>query len=173
MNQNYRQDVILRQTAEALARANRGQSELDRRRGKPPQPGEFFALSQTAEYDVVWAVINCDGRDPGLLLIVPGDLYPVAGPWDVSVVAGREQGALTLRCRCRLLVAQTDIDIEERSGVLTPEVVKAVETRLMEIEESEHSGQMPNWEMEAEPESLYAEERARQATNALSGELAR
>lgn len=171
MDQNYHQDIILRQAVDAVARADRGQSEIDRRRGKPPRAGELFTLSRTAAYDVAWAVVSCDSRETEELLIVPTDLHPVVGPWDVSVAAGREQTALTLRCRCRLLVAPAVIDIRERSGILAPEIVKVVEARLMEIKDSEDSGRMVGWELEAEPESLYAEEHARQAMNVLRGHL--
>lgn len=40
----------------------------------------------------------------------------------------------------------------------------------MEIEESERSGRMRQWELEAEPELIYAEDRAQEAVSALRGD---
>ena len=73
-------------------------AELERRRGRAPEPGEVFVLPETAELPVEWALLERHPMRRDLWLAVPVDVQPLAGSGDVAVPAEALSGPLVLRC---------------------------------------------------------------------------
>jgi len=69
--------------------------ELEQRRGRAPEPGEIFVLSETAELPVEWALLEAR---PKAFLAIPADTQPLAGSRDFALGANVLSGPLVLRC---------------------------------------------------------------------------
>ncbi len=97
-------------------------SELERRRGHAPEPGEIFVLTETAELPVEWALLEAR---PLAFLAVPADVQPLAGSRDLALGANVLSGPLVLRCGHAVLIAAARLRPELRTGLLDPATLTA------------------------------------------------
>ncbi len=97
-------------------------SELERRRGHAPEPGEIFVLTETAELPVEWALLEVR---PQAFLAVPADVQPLAGSRDLALGTDVLSGPLVLRCGHAVPIAATRLRPELRTGLLDPPTLAA------------------------------------------------
>jgi hypothetical protein len=96
--------------------------ELNRRRGRAPEPGEIFVLSETAELPVEWVLLEAR---PKAFLAIPADSQPLAGSRDFALGANVLSGPLVLRCGHAVEIAASRIRPELRTGLLDPHSLAA------------------------------------------------
>ncbi len=97
-------------------------SELERRRGHAPEPGEIFVLTETAELPVEWALLEAR---PLAFLAVPADVQPLAGSRDLALGPDVLSGPLVLRCGHAVPIAAARLRPELRTGLLDPATLTA------------------------------------------------
>jgi len=103
-------------------------AELERRRGRAPEPGEVFVLPETAELPVEWALLERHPMRRDLWLAVPADVQPLAGSGDVAVPAEALSGPLVLRCGHWVWIGASRLRPELRTGLLDAERLDAART---------------------------------------------
>ncbi|MEP7011581.1 MAG: hypothetical protein ABJC13_14760 [Acidobacteriota bacterium] len=96
--------------------------ELEERRGRAPEPGEIFVLSETAELPVEWALLEAG---PNSFLAIPADTQPLAGSRDFALGANVLSGPLVLRCGHAAEIAASRLRPELRTGLLDPHSLAA------------------------------------------------
>jgi len=96
--------------------------ELEQRRGRAPEPGEIFVLSETAELPVEWALLEAR---PKAFLAIPADTQPLAGSRDFALGANVLSGPLVLRCGHAAEIAASRLRPELRTGLLDPHSLAA------------------------------------------------
>ncbi len=96
--------------------------ELEQRRGRAPEPGEIFVLSETAELPVEWALLEAR---PKAFLAIPADTQPLAGSRDFALGANVLSGPLVLRCGHAAEIATSRLRPELRTGLLDPQSLAA------------------------------------------------
>lgn len=96
--------------------------ELEQRRGRAPEPGEIFVLSETAELPVEWALLEAR---PKAFLAIPADTQPLAGSRDFALSASVLSGPLVLRCGHAVEIAPSRLRPELRTGLLDPRSLAA------------------------------------------------
>jgi hypothetical protein len=96
--------------------------ELEERRGRAPEPGEIFVLSETAELPVEWALLEAR---PKSFLAIPADTQPLAGSRDFALGANVLSGPLVLRCGHAAEIEASRLRPELRTGLLDPHSLAA------------------------------------------------
>ncbi|HXU32707.1 MAG TPA: hypothetical protein VN851_19225 [Thermoanaerobaculia bacterium] len=96
--------------------------ELEQRRGRAPEAGEIFVLSETAELPVEWALLEAR---PKAFLAIPADTQPLAGTRDLALGANVLSGPLVLRCGHPTEIAASRLRPELRTGLLDPHSLAA------------------------------------------------
>jgi hypothetical protein len=96
--------------------------ELERRRGRAPEPGEIFVLLETAELPVEWALLEARAE---AFLAIPADVQPLAGSRDFALGSNVLSGPLTLRCGHSVEIAASRLRPELRTGLLDPHSLAA------------------------------------------------
>ncbi len=99
--------------------------ELEERRGRAPEPGEIFVLSETAELPVEWALLEAR---PKSFLAIPADTQPLAGSRDFALGANVLSGPLVLRCGHAAEIAASRLRPELRTGLLDPRSLTAAKS---------------------------------------------
>jgi hypothetical protein len=119
---------------------------------RPPEPGDLFAFTETADFPVEWAVLDRRPGDAGQLLAVPADTHPLAGSADVEILASEPAGPLSLRCRFGLWLDASRFAPAHRTGTLTPDAVARALDRRAELEAGKVEASPLAYEAEADPE---------------------
>lgn len=122
-------------SAEAARRIDRAWSE---RKHPHAEPGDLYVLP--AKADGVWALVAHRPRRPRLFLAVPGDTGPALESTDVGVPESEECGALTLRCRDRVWLAESALEPDLYVGSLSPGALEAVRTVVDRLGEEGRPG---------------------------------
>ncbi len=121
-------------------------------RGYPPRPGDLFVFTETAELDVLWAVLERHSSAAERLLVVPADINPLAGSTDIVVPAQAPFGAMTLRCRFGVWIDEEAFDPALRTGFLTTEDLERARYKRADVECGRPVGSVLERETDAEPE---------------------
>ena len=103
-------------TAEALAKV----AALD----GPIGPGDVVRLSASADWPVVWVLLDIDPQDGDRFIAVPADTNPLAGSTDWQVPRSRG-GPLTLRCALVVALPRSAVDPKLRGRCLAAEDLAA------------------------------------------------
>src|SRR5262245_36477151 len=101
--------------------------EAARREG-PPAPGDLYVFRLDAEVAPAWLVVRAHPDDSHLLLSVPVDDFPWAGPPDVILPQGR-----TARCGQALWVPAGHLLPALRAGSVPEDVVRLVRRKVAEL----------------------------------------
>ncbi|HLX06735.1 MAG TPA: hypothetical protein VKY89_02615 [Thermoanaerobaculia bacterium] len=115
-------------------------------------PGDLFVVRELAEFEVEWAVVARDPRDPALLLVVPADAHPATGSADVRVPARSSDGPLNLRCAYAVRLPGSFFAADLRSGRLAAPDVSRAERRVDELERGVLRGEPLGQETDRDPD---------------------
>ena len=157
---------LRRQTGEAGRRHAAVAAEIARRIDRPPEPGDLFVLSETAEHSVEWAILDRDPADPRRLLAVPADASSLIGSADVAVPEDLPSAPLSLRCGYSVWLDAEAFDPEMRTGFLEPETLERARRKRDLVERGVATGSVLEREVDGEAEYrewLAVLERARAA----------
>ena len=157
---------LRRQTGDARLRQAAVEEEIDRRAGRPPDPGDLVIFSETSEHDVEWAILERDPRDPRRLLAVPADIYPLAGSADVAV-AGGPRGALTLRCGHGVWIDAEALAPGHRTGFLSAEDLDRARRTRAAFERGSATGSVLARDVDGETDYLDLVEELERAREAV------
>ena len=160
----WTREQLRHQTGEASLEHAGGEAAKDRDR--PPEPGDLFVLTETAEHAVEWAILDRDPAAPQRLLAVPADVCSLAGSADVTVADDAPRGALTLRCAFPLWIDARAFDSNLRTGVLEPADLEHARRKRDDLERGVLTGSVLQREVDGEAEYqewLEVLERARAA----------
>ena len=83
--------------------------------------GDLFVFNSAVELDVEWLVVRQLDEEP-IMLVVPGDSMPLAGPADVPV-PGR---VLWFRCGQACWIPRQSLDLGVRVGQVTEDTLSLV-----------------------------------------------
>ncbi|HSK78847.1 MAG TPA: hypothetical protein VLQ45_20495 [Thermoanaerobaculia bacterium] len=152
MNPESPESRLDRLTAGALEKAARLGAELERRRGRPAEPGDLFYLSRTAAFPVEWALLDRDPKTPGRLLAVPADSNPLLGSADVEIPDSALSGPLSLRCRFGAWLEAPALGGGKRTGLLEPEFLQQARNHWAALERGENPAPLLAFETDVDPE---------------------
>lgn len=136
MGTDERRERLRVLTGEAAGTAGRLPDHRDLRE---PAAGDLYALQQTAELPVEWAVLGPDPDTTGLWVAVPADTNPLRGPGDLWLGLGESGGPLCLRCRFAVRIPRTVLENARRTGTLAPEIA----ARAMTVHRDHERGELP------------------------------
>ncbi len=147
-------EQLRHRTGAARARLTAVDTEIAGRREGPPEPGDLFVLSETAEHNVEWAILERDPDDPRRLLAVPADISSLVGSSDVAIAEDAPRGPLSLRCAHAAWIDAGAFDPAMRTGSLDPETVERARRKREEVERGIATGTVLERDVDGEAEYL-------------------
>lgn len=136
MDTDERRERLRVLTGEAAGTAGFPPDDRDLRE---PAAGDLFALPETAELPVEWAVLGADPGTAGLWVAVPADTNPLRGPGDLWLGPGEPGGPLCLRCRFAVRLPRAVLETARRSGTLSTEIP----VRALALHRDHERGELP------------------------------
>ena len=159
---------LLAETLEVAERHAGRRRELTAQGERPPALGDVYVLEATRDYPVHWVLVAHDPADPGLLLAVPADGNFLVGSADVALPEGAAVGALTIRCRFGVWIADAHLHPRERVGVLEDRVVSQAHQKWGDLGNRGVVGTVLEREVDDDPEyQEWVEDVLRPAREAL------
>jgi hypothetical protein len=117
------------ETARDLERAAARASE----RTGPPAAGDLFVFDTGEEAALEWLVVREHADDPSLLLLAPGDDFPLAGPPDLALGRDLVGRPLTIRCGEALWVPVGFCQQRLRTDLVPLEALRLVRQKIAEL----------------------------------------
>jgi len=117
-----------------------------------PSTGDLYVFSATAELGIQWAIVRPHVDDAELWFMVPFDMDPFVGTWDINVPEFSDAGAGVLRCGRGIWIHTDDMRLGTRSGFLEADYVDEVKQRLAAMVHGEIVPGTHNPEVDEDPE---------------------
>jgi hypothetical protein len=102
-------------------------------RSEPPAPGDLYFFPLDTGREPEWLVVRAHPDDPQLLLTVPMDPFPVAGPPDEVLPPGPAGAPRTARCGQGLWLPAGHLLASLRVGTVSDEAVRLVRRKVAEL----------------------------------------
>ncbi len=133
-------EQLRRQTGIARLRLAAVDTDVERRRGGPPEAGDLFVLSETQEHAVEWAILDRDPEDPSRLLAIPADANSLVGSCDVAVPEDAPRGCLSLRCGHAVWLDAGALEPGMRTGFLDRQTIARARRKRDGVERGAANG---------------------------------
>jgi hypothetical protein len=136
------------EAAEALARetAHGGDQSAS------PSVGDLYVFDLAVDAAIEWLVVREHPDDPGLLLMVPADDFPLAGTPDVALPHDLIGRPFTLRCGEGLWLPRSLCLPRLRVGTVPDEGVRAIRRKLAELVRGQAVGSDDQRSVDVDPE---------------------
>jgi hypothetical protein len=118
--------------AEAARNLQSAMARASERTG-PPAPGDLFVFDTGEEAALEWLVVREHPDDPTLLLLAPGDDFPLSGPPDVALSRELVGQTLTIRCGESLWVPLHFCQQRLRTGSVPVGALRLVRRKISEL----------------------------------------
>jgi hypothetical protein len=142
----------LRQAITAAAQNLAGARALAAQRSGPPAPGDLYLFRLGEGAALEWLVVREHPDDPGLLLMVPADDFPLAGTPDVKVPDELAHRPLSVRCGQGLWLPARQLEPHLRVGSLAAEALRQVRQKLAELARGQAAGTEEQRQTDLDPE---------------------
>lgn len=136
------------ETARDLERAADRASELT----GPPAAGDLFVFDTGEDAAIEWLVVREHADDPSLLLLAPGDDFPLVGPPDVELPRDLVGRLLTVRCGESLWVPVGFCQERLRTGLVPVETLRLVRRKISELARGRADASEEHRQTDADPE---------------------
>jgi hypothetical protein len=146
-----RKERLSRAAAEAAVNMGKARESAAGRSG-PAAPGDLYVFPVSESAALEWLVIRAHPDDPGLLLLVPGDDFPLAGTADVPLPPDPTRRRLIARCGQGLWAPTTLLDARRRVGCLPVDQLPQVRQMLADLARGRNTGGEQQQQADADPE---------------------
>ncbi|MBI1918223.1 MAG: hypothetical protein HYS12_26320 [Planctomycetes bacterium] len=103
------------------------------RHSKSPAPGDFYRFRLDTGTEPEWLIVRAHPDDPQLLLVVPVDDFPLAGPPDEVLPPGPGDRPRVARCGQALWLPAGHLLPPLQAGTVPEEVVRLVRRKIAEL----------------------------------------
>src|SRR5947208_4386093 len=100
---------------------------------KLPGLGDLYLFRLDTEIEPAWLIVRAHPDDPQLLLVVPVDDFPLAGPPDEVLPPGREGRPQVARCGQALWLPAGHLLPPLWAGTVPEEIVRMVRRKIAEL----------------------------------------